>query len=261
MLDIIINAAPGLMAYWDRDLRCRFASRGYAEWFGRQSSEELLGLSQEELLPEATYRLNSPLIARVLAGVPQQFEREFTKPDGSVVHTLTHYVPDIVGRRVIGFTTHVTDVSQLKESEATLRAEVEERQRANKIIRSAVASLEEAQRLGQIGNWSWTVEPDTTSWSKQLFRIMGRDPAEPSPSFADHGEIYTSESWARLQAAVEEALGSGVSYRLELEYRRPDGATGWLDARGEAVRNDSGRITGLRGTVQVIDGPEGAASI
>ena len=256
LMDIIIHAAPGLMAYWDRKLKCRFASRGYAEWFGRETAEELIGMSQEQLLPEETYRLNRPLIARVLAGVPQQFEREFVKADGTVVHTLTHYVPDIVDGKVMGFTTHVTDVSSLKESAATLRSEVEERQRANRIIRNAVASLEEAQRLGQIGSWSWTIEPDSVIWSKELYRIMGRDPARPAPVFAEHDQVYAPDSWARLRAAVDQALITGDPYQVRLQYIRPDGVTGWVDARGEPVFGPGGKITGLRGTVQAVPGRE-----
>ena len=47
-------------------------------------------------------------------------------------------------------------------------------------------------------------------------------------------------------------MTSGEPYALELEHIRSDGAIGWVEERGEAVRNADGATLGLRGTVQDI---------
>jgi PAS domain S-box-containing protein len=112
--------------------------------------------------------------------------------------------------------------------------------------------LSEAQRLAQLGSWQWDSKADLVTWSDQLFRIAGRDPSSPAPRYKELRPLYTTESWERLQRAVEEALRTGTPYELDLEMVRPDGTTRWVCARGEAVRDAMGRITRLRGTVQDI---------
>src|SRR4029453_10164696 len=74
----------------------------------------------------------------------------------------------------------------------------------------------------------------------------------PVPGYKDHAQLYTQESWRRLQRAVEDALRMGTPYELEIEIVRPDGTLRWITARGEAQRDGTGRIIGLRGTAQDI---------
>jgi PAS domain S-box-containing protein len=112
--------------------------------------------------------------------------------------------------------------------------------------------LREAQRLAKMGSWNWDIETDTVTWSEELYRIAGRDLNLPAVSYQEHHALYTSESWERLQRAVEETLRTGTPYELDLEMIRSDGVKLWLVARGEAQRNYTGRIARLHGTVQDI---------
>jgi PAS domain S-box-containing protein len=126
------------------------------------------------------------------------------------------------------------------------------RKLAIEAVRLREAELREAQRLAGLGNWKWDVETDKVTWSEQLYRIAGRDPNLSPPSYNEQQHLYTAESWERLQRAVEEGLREGTPYELDLEMVRPDGTKRGLVARGEALRNNSGRIVQLRGTVQDI---------
>jgi PAS domain S-box-containing protein len=126
------------------------------------------------------------------------------------------------------------------------------RKRTEEALRKRDAELAEAQRLARVGSWQWDPKTDTVQWSKELYRIAGRDPSLPAVSYKEHSSLYTTESWERLQCAVEEALRSGKSYELDLEMIRADGTTRWLVARGETQRDATGHIVRLRGTVQDI---------
>ena len=55
-----------------------------------------------------------------------------------------------------------------------------------------------------------------------------------------------------MRAAIEKTLADGSPYELELEFTRPDGTMGWVAGRGEAMRDDSGRIIGINGTAADI---------
>lgn len=226
----ITDAIPGMVAYWDKGLRCRFANHAYAQWFGRQP-HELIDMSREELLGERIVEWNEEYAHGALAGHEQNFERAVTNFDGTRRHILAHYVPDIAGSEVLGFFVNISDVTALK---------------------TAQLALEEAQRLGQTGSWSWQVEGNVVTWSPQMYTILGGDPQAPAPSFEDQSRIYQPDDYARLAERVANALRTGEDYVLDLRYWRPDGRPGWVEARGEAVRDASGRTSGLRGTLQEI---------
>jgi PAS domain S-box-containing protein len=240
-----------MLAYWDRGLTCRFANRAFERWFG-VDPQSLVGTALVDLLGPSLFKLNEPYIQGVLNGTKQVFEREVPGRDGSVRHSLATYVPDVVDGEVTGFIAHVTEVTQLKETEAALRAEAAQREGAMEALSESKAALVEAQRLGGVGNWEWTVESDVTVWSDGLYRIFGRDPRQAPPTYAEHPSLYSADSWERLQDAVATCLRTGEPYTLELEYLRVDGLAGWLEARGEAIRSASGAITRLRGTVHEV---------
>lgn len=66
------------------------------------------------------------------------------------------------------------------------------------------------------------------------------------------GTIYQPESWHLLDTAMRRSLQTGEGYELDLEALRGDGASLWITTRGEVVRDASGTIGGLCGTVQDI---------
>jgi PAS domain S-box-containing protein len=130
--------------------------------------------------------------------------------------------------------------------------DITDRVRAEEALHQKQRELSEAQRLAAVGSWHWDVQNDIVNWSEELYRIAGRDPTLPAPNFKEHPDLFTPESWERLQRAVEEALRDRTSYELELEMVRPDGTTRLIRSRGETVKDTRGRIVGLRGTAQDI---------
>ncbi len=140
--------------------------------------------------------------------------------------------------KVVGMRGVAIDVTEQKSAEEKLcEREVE---------------LTEAQRMSVTGSWEWDPESDTVVWTEELYRIAGIDPEQPAPTFAQHRNLYTPDSFEKLSAAVENAMNSAGSYELELEMVRPDGHKIWTNARGEVLRNGDLKIIKLRGTLQDI---------
>jgi PAS domain S-box-containing protein len=168
-----------------------------------------------------------------------QVSYRMVRPDGTVIwverNSRAHF--DKQGRilRIIGMVVDVTERKRMEEG-----------------LHQKEMELSEAQRLAQIGSWEWDPDTDNLSWSRELYRITGRDPNLPAPNYKDHSQLLTAESWERLQRSIEEAQRSGTPYELDLQCVRPDGSTIWARARGEVVRDVTGRIVRLRGTTQDI---------
>jgi PAS domain S-box-containing protein len=130
---------------------------------------------------------------------------------------------------------------------------VEDQKRAQQTLIDEQTKLHEAQHLAQIGSWEWDPQSDEVTWSRELYRISGRDPGLPAPSFKEHSQLYTPESIERLKHVVDEALRIGTPYELDLEMVNRDGSTKWIRAQGEAQSDRTGRVVRLRGTTQDIN--------
>lgn len=247
----VLDHASAMLAYWDTDLICRFANEGYRRWFGIAPAD-VVGMRMPDLLGETIFALNQPFVRSVLAGRAQVFERAIPGPDGIVRHSLARYHPDIVDGVVVGFIAEVADVTPLKELELALMEQAAMKERALAILEKRDRALEAAQHLGKIGSWEWEVDADITTWSPELYRLFGQDPALIAPRFSAHAVLYTAASWQQLRDAVTGALTQGEPYRLQLEYVRAGQSNGWMDVRGEVERDHRGVIHALRGTVQDV---------
>ena len=129
---------------------------------------------------------------------------------------------------------------------------VEERKLTEQTLRRKENELLEAQRLAECGSWQWDSKTDAITWSAEVYRMAGYNPALPAPSFKNHKQFFTPESWNMLTHALERAVRTGVSYELDLQAVRPDGTKLWITCSGEVLRDASGRAVQLRGTIQNI---------
>ncbi len=120
-LRALTDNIPGMVGYWDRDQRCRYANRAYVDWFGK-TPEQMQGVSLSELLGPELYALNLRYVEGALSGQTQRFERSLQRADGRAGHTWAHYIPDIDGEEVRGFYVVVTDVTELKHAQLQLEA-------------------------------------------------------------------------------------------------------------------------------------------
>jgi diguanylate cyclase (GGDEF)-like protein/PAS domain S-box-containing protein len=146
----ITDAMPGMVAYWDQDMRCQFANIAYQEWFGK-SPQALIGKTMRELMGEDLFAMNEPHIRASLKGEVQHFERTLTKADSSIGYTLAHYIPDIrAGGEVAGIFVLVIDVTPLKQAElalgernASLLKEIDTRKKVEQALRDSEKRLQE----------------------------------------------------------------------------------------------------------------------
>ena len=122
LMRVVTDNIPGRVAYWDRDLRCRFVNRRYCETIGRPR-EQLLGQTAQEVLGAERFGRLEGFITGVLGGEPQQFERTETGDGGRQVTLLTHYIPDRDEGGTRGFFVLALDVTELREArDAALEA-------------------------------------------------------------------------------------------------------------------------------------------
>ena len=116
----VVDALPVLISFVNADRTLGFANAAFQKWTGRPA-EELLGLPLHEVLGESKYSELKPQIDTALFGKQVSFEATLIGRDGNPVQCQVIHVPKIEEtKRVSGFYSLITDVSEIRRSQQAL---------------------------------------------------------------------------------------------------------------------------------------------
>jgi len=156
------------------------------------------------------------------------------------------------------------DVAVRRRTEENLRRAQEELDRRVKERTAELADanihLSEAQRLANLGSWSWDVLENRINWSEQLHQIYGISPEEFGGTLNEFIAFIHPDDRARVEASVGAALKSGSEFSHEERIIRPDGSIRFLHSAGEVIRDDKGTATRMLGICLDVTHQEQAAS-
>ena len=131
-------------------------------------------------------------------------------------------------------------------------SDVTEKYLAEEALRRRQIMMERTENMARLASFEWEVDTNTVTWSPEMFRIFGRDPALGTPNLEGQAELYTPQSTQILFDAVSTALSDGTAYELELMTVQPDGELRPCFAKGFPERDGSGRVVRLAGLVQDV---------
>ena len=130
-------------------------------------------------------------------------------------------------------------------------AEDQVKERTEKLVKSE-AQLREAQGLAKVGNWEFDVTTGKIHWSDEVYAIFRRDKSLGPPSQEEEGTYYHPEQAKILRDYARRAIETGVEFRYDLKASIPGGKTGYFTAVMRPVKDESGKVVKLKGTVQDI---------
>jgi PAS domain S-box-containing protein len=112
--------------------------------------------------------------------------------------------------------------------------------------------LEAAQRISHVGYWERDLATNRYTWSDETYRIFGLPPQQRSLSFGEVQELLHPADRQMRAAAVAEAVQGGARYDVEYRAVRPNGEVRFVRSQGDVVRDESGRLRRVFGTLQDI---------
>ncbi len=126
------------------------------------------------------------------------------------------------------------------------------RMRATVALKEKEASLEEAQRIGSIGNYNWDIDSGAATWSDEMYRILGHEPhSVPAGWDTTLALVHPGDLERLIARQTNVDVGDGVN---EIIFRiiRPDEELRVLRGMREIIHDADGKPLRGIGTLQDI---------
>ena len=180
----VLDNVPSMIAYWDTQLKNRFANRAYLECFGFKATD-IEGRAMPDVIGQHLVDTNLPYARRALDGHRQVFDRTLVDASGKERHTITSYIPDIEDGEVQGFFVQLSDITKRKRAEDALLAEKEKLRVTLNSIGDAVVTADTAGVVDYLN----PVAETTTGWTLDEARGRSIDEVLDIRSLAGGGRV------------------------------------------------------------------------
>jgi PAS domain S-box-containing protein len=237
---LIIDTIPTMAWSVRPDGTVDFVNKRWLEYTGL-SFEEEIEEPNRVVHPEDLPRVMEKWLADKAAGEPSEDEMRLQRADGEYRWFLVRTAPlrDEQGNVVKWYGVSI---------------DIEARKRAKEERRRGEVYLAMAQRMAQMGVWSWNPSSGDMFGSQELYRILGIDPDETKLTREIFARSIHPEDRSRydseINAAVDEKRNWEIDYRIVLT----DGSLKYIQGIGRPVFASSGEPLEFVGTtVDITD--------
>jgi PAS domain S-box-containing protein len=126
-----------------------------------------------------------------------------------------------------------------------------ERMRSDEALKRSEALLERTQQLSSTCCFSWRVETDEISWSKELCQLFELDPEDAPVTLELLGARIHSEDLASFREMIERARRGASDFEFEHRLRLPDHSVKYLRVVAHGTRDQEDRLEYI-GAVQDV---------
>jgi PAS domain S-box-containing protein len=176
--------------------------------------------------------------ARLIVGdMPPFYEYQIIHKSGETkwMHQRNVMVSDDNGRP-IAIEGIVTDITERKGAEKTLRENKEK--------------LNEAQRIAQIGNWDLDLISNDLYWSEEVYRIFDLEPKQTVASYESFLSNIHPDDRELVNNAYTESVKNKTPYDIAHRLLLKDGSIKFVNECCETFYDDTGKASRSIGTIQ-----------
>lgn len=139
---------------------------------------------------------------------------------------------------VTGYIGTISDVTELKQ--------------ALELVKQSEETLNMAQHISKIGNWEFDLLTGDLKWSKEQYRIFELEGYPSDTLYEAYRNKYHPNDLYKLDEVIKNAIEKGEGYSYEHRIICNDGSIKYILGIGEPVKDENGKIIGLKGTGQDI---------
>ena len=213
----ILDSSPALIHTGRRDGYLDFFNRTWCEFVGKPA-DDLYGWKWTSCIhPDDIGVLLNRWRESIATGNPLETEARVRRADGEFCWMLHQKLAqrDADGTIIQWHGTSL-NIEGRKQAEDSLRKNVDELQ-TNKYL------LAEAQRLGQMGSWTFDPAKGFDHWSTELFRIHGLEPTPEAPTSEVYLALVHPEDREFMASTMDQMLGGAFGFDVTKRIVRPDG--------------------------------------
>jgi formate hydrogenlyase transcriptional activator len=162
-------------------------------------------------------------------------EHRLLTPDGSIKYLRVVGRPSQDEGRRSEFVGAVTDITDQRQAEESLR--------------ESESYLAEAQKLSHTGSWAWSPDTDVRVWSEECYRVLGFDPRDGAPRLEELIQRIHPDDQPAFRQSAERAMHNQFDEELDYRIVHPDSVVRNIHSIGHPVLSPSGDLIEYTGTV------------
>lgn len=234
---------------WETDAEHRFSyiTDGFQAATGVDPAR-VLGMKRHEAPVHADDRAAIAAHEEVLAARKpfRDFVVHIKKPDGTYGSIKSSGTPrwDADGT-FLGYRGTARDITALEANQQQLSA-------AQEALLLRSRQLVEAQRLGRIGDWAYTLGQPYLEWGPELYELLRYDRTDGPILHATVMSNYVGDSARRVLACQKQVSSTGIVRSVDVKFRRGDGVVVDVVVTSKPLYGPDGKIAGFSGTIQDI---------
>jgi PAS domain S-box-containing protein len=230
----ILDSSPALIHTGRPDGYLDFFNRTWCKFVGKPV-EELYGWEwTSSVHPDDIGVLLEKWRESIATGDPLETEARVRRADGEFCWMLHQKIAqrDANGTIIQWHGTSL-NIEGRKQAEDSLRKTVDELQ-TNKYL------LAEAQRLGQMGSWSFDPAKGFDHWSPELFQIHGLEPTPEAPTSEAYLALVHPEDRGGMASTMNQMLEEASGFDVTKRIVRSDGQLRYVRCVGSAASEMDG---------------------
>ncbi|MDB5491359.1 MAG: putative signal transduction histidine kinase [Micavibrio sp.] len=119
-------------------------------------------------------------------------------------------------------------------------------------MRQQELMLREAQAIGHMGHWRWSVGSNDIQWSDEIYKIFGVERGTFVPALDAVNRMTHKRDVGRLLQAFQRAIIEQNNYEMEFRITRPDGEVRYIRCEGRCEHDPHGDVIALFGIMQDV---------